>query len=149
MTMASTRTHQEIGRSNRRSGKAWQLACAAKLRTLSYPNAAYEIRNGASDILGTGDVAVECTVTTWEKIWIKLDQARRDGQRRGLDIYCVWKKRNGTTDPGDGAIVMPAGLFWPLMADLEAYQRAEAGAQLDYDRGYAAGFRAGSKGETG
>jgi hypothetical protein len=145
--VTSTRTPQQIGASNRRAGKAWQLACAATLRALGYPSAAYEIRNGASDIIGTGDVGVECTVTTWDKIWIKLDQAGRDAARRGLDTYCVWKKRAGATDPGEGAIVIPARLFWPRVADLEAYQRAEMDYVDTWEKGFAAGFTAATKGE--
>ena len=136
------RTPQQIGRSNRRTGKDAQLGGAAWLRGNGYPNAAYEVRNGASDIIGTGDVAVEVTVTTWDKIWIKLDQAARDATRRGLDVYCVWKKRSGKTDMGEGVIVIPAKLFWPLMADLDAYRRTEMDAQLQFERGYRLGREA-------
>lgn len=137
------RTPQQLGASNRRAGKVWQLACASWLR-LSTPfrHAAYEVRNGSSDIIGTWDVAVEATVTTWDKIWIKLDQAERDAANRGLDIWCVWKKRTGKSDPGEGAIVMPAKIFWPLVADLEAYQQAEADYHLNWEKAFAAGFRA-------
>jgi hypothetical protein len=142
------RTPQQIGASNRRNGKHAQLDAAAWLRDHGYPHAAYEIRNGVSDILGTWDVGVEVTLTTWDKIWIKLDQAERDARRRGLDIWCVWKKRRGKTDPGEGAIVMPAKVFWPLMSDLEAYQRAEADFHLDWEKAFAAGFKAAKEGET-
>ena len=133
------RTPQQIGRSNRRAGKTWQLACAAWLRDHGYPNASYEIREGASDILGTGDIAVECTLTTWDKVWIKLDQSARDAVRRGLDFYVVWKKRNGAPDPGLGLICMPARQFWALMADLDAYRRADLNAETMFERGYELG----------
>jgi hypothetical protein len=136
------RTPQQIGASNRRSGKNLQLDCAAWLREHGFRHASYEIRNGSSDILGTWDVAVEVTLTTWDKIWIKLDQAERDARARGLEIWCVWKKRRGRSDPGEGAIVMPAKVFWPLMADLEAYQSAEADFHLNWEKAFAAGFRA-------
>jgi len=142
------RTPQQIGASNRRNGKHAQLEAAAWLREHGYPHAAYEVRNGVSDILGTWDVGVEVTLTTWDKIWIKLDQAERDARRRGLDIWCVWKKRRGKTDPGEGAIVMPAKVFWPLMSDLEAYQRAETDFHLDWEKAFAAGFKAAKEGET-
>jgi len=142
------RTPQQIGASNRRNGKHAQLDAAAWLRDHGYPHAAYEVRNGSSDIIGTWDVAVEVTLTTWDKIWIKLDQAERDAKRRGLDIWCVWKKRRGKADPGEGAIVMPAKVFWPLMADLEAYQRAEANYHLDWEKAFAAGFKAAKEGDT-
>ena len=138
----SERTPQQIGRANRRAGKDAQLAGAAKARTLGYPNAAYEVRNGSSDIIGTGDLAIEVTTTGWDKIWIKLDQAARDAKRRGLDAYCVWKKRNGKTDMGEGAIIIPAKLFLPMMADLDAYRRTEMDAQLQFERGYRLGREA-------
>jgi len=143
-----TRTPQQIGSANRRAGKAWQLACANWLRGHGFPHAEYIVRNGSSDISGTWDIAVEATVTTWDKIWIKLDQAARDGRNRGLDIWCVWRKRTGATDPGEGAIVMPARLFWPLMADLDAYQRAEMEFVDTWEKAFAAGFKAGAKGEA-
>jgi hypothetical protein len=146
--MVAKRTPQQIGRLNHRAGKAWQMACAQWLRDHPYPNAAYEIRDGSSDIIGTGDIAVECTKTGWDQIWAKLRQADRDGHARGLDLACVWKKRNGMTSPGSGAVLMYAEQFWPLMADLDAYRRAEMDFVDTWEKAYAAGFRAGSKGVT-
>ena len=143
--MTTKRTPAQIGRANRRAGKDWQLACSAWLREHGFPNAAYEIRNGQSDIIGTWDVATECTLADWSKAWIKLAQAEADAGRRGLDLWCVWKKRQrnqgdrGAADPGQGMIMMPAHLFWPLMADLEAYQRAEMDFTSAWERGYRAG----------
>jgi hypothetical protein len=133
------RTPAQIGRSNRARGKNWQLACSAWLRDHGYPHAAYEVRNGSGDIFGTGDVSTECTLAGWDQIWLKLGQAGRDAHARGLDDYVVWKKRTGTTDPGDGAVLMPARLFWPLMAELEARRRSEADALHEFDRGVRAG----------
>ena len=140
--MTGSRTPQQIGRSNRRNGKDWQLACAAWLRDHGFPHAAYEVREGASDILGTGDVATECTLTTWDKIWIKLDQAARDAKRRGLDSYVVWKKRSGTRDPGLGLVCMPAKDFWPMVVKLDAYESADLDAQYQFERGYRLGREA-------
>ena len=138
--MTGSRTPQQIGRSNRRNGKDWQLACAAWLRQEGhYPHASYEVREGASDILGTGDIAVECTLTTWDKIWLKLDQAARDAKRRGLDNYVVWKKRSGSRDPGLGLVCMPAKQFWPLMAELDKRRRQEEDAEYEFERGFRMG----------
>ena len=143
-----TRSPQQIGHANRRAGKTWQLACAACLRASHYPNAAYEVRNGSSDIIGTGDFAVEATITTWDKIWIKLDQAGRDAKNRGLTEYGVWKKRAGKTDPNEGAMIVPAGIFWAMRADLDAYQRAETVYVDTWEKAFAAGFQAATKGEA-
>jgi hypothetical protein len=146
--MAIKRTPQQVGRLNRRAGKAWQMACAQWLRDHHYPNAAYEIRDGSSDIIGTGDMAVECTKTGWDQIWAKLRQAERDGTARGLDLSCVWKKRNGATSAGEGVVLMRAEKFWGLMADLDAYQRTEMDFADTWDKAFAAGFRAGMKGHS-
>jgi hypothetical protein len=135
----TARSPSQIGQANRRTGKNWQLACASWLRANGWPNAAYEIRNGSSDIIGTGDMAVECTVTTWDKIWIKLDQSQRDGRNRGLLDWCTWKKRTGKTDPGEGAVLVQARKFWSLMAELDAYRRREMDAALEFDRGFRLG----------
>jgi hypothetical protein len=141
----NTRTPQQIGASNRRAGKQWQLNTAAWLRDSGhFPNAEYVIRNGAGDISGTWDISVETTVTTWDKIWIKLDQAKRDAEAKGLRDYVVWKKRTGTADPGDGAVIMPAARFWALIADLEAYVRADMDYTETWEKAFTAGFRAGA-----
>lgn len=143
------RTPQQIGASNRRAGKAWQLACAAWLRAHGYSAAEYVTRNGVNDLSGTGDVAVECTLAGWDQIYLKLGQAKRDAKYRGLDVACVWKKYvpkdgRGRSDPGFGAIVISPVDFWGLMRDLEAYRQAEMNAQDAYDRGYRAASAADS-----
>ena len=130
------------GRRNQSAGKRWQQDCAAWLRANGWPAAGYEIRNRSSDLIGTWDLAVECTITGWDKIWIKLDQAKRDAAERGLIDYCVWKKRNGTTDAGKGAVLMLAELFFPLVQRLERLEHAELDAAEAYDRGYRNGQRA-------
>lgn len=140
-----TTEKQREGARNRAAGKAWQLACAAWLRDHGYPNAAYEIRHGSSDILGTGDLAVECTLEPWDGLWRKLGQARRDAEARGLVLACVWKKRRrqagdmGSADPGEGWVAMTAEQFFPLVL---AAQDGEGSADA-YDRGYARGLLAG------
>jgi hypothetical protein len=152
------RTPAQIGRSNRAKGKDWQLACSDWLRNHGYPYAAYEIRNGKSDVIGTGDIALECADVGWDQIWIKLGQAARDGTARGLSDSCVWKKRNrmvdpdtgkvipGSTDPGEGAVLMAGRVFWPLMAELEARRQQEADALHEFDRGFRLGRE--ERGET-
>jgi hypothetical protein len=143
-----TRTPQQIGTSNRRAGKRWNIDCAADLRdNRGFPHAEYVIRNGSGDISGTWDINVEATLTTWDKIWIKLDQAARDAKARGLKDYVVWKKRNGKADPGAGAIIMPAANFWALVADLEAHVAADVDYTDTWERAFAAGFRAGAAGK--
>lgn len=153
-----TRTPQQIGKSNRQRGAGWQEQCASYLRVHGYPNAEYVNRNGANDLAGTGDVAVECTLDGWDKIWIKLTQAHRDAKYRNLEHACVWKRyvpKTGSKEQkrvypgaGGGAIIMLAAEFWPLMADLEAYQRAEMDYVDTWEKAFAAGFEAGAKGEA-
>ena len=135
----SERTPQQIGRANRRIGKDFQEDCAAWLRRNGWPHAEYVNRNGSSDIAGTGDVAVEATTTTWDKIWIKLKQSTRDAAARGLDTPIVWKKQNGKTDPGEGVVLLSAKIFWADRADLEAYRRREMDMQDQFERGYELG----------
>jgi hypothetical protein len=156
----TTRTPQQIGANNKRAGKAWELACADWLRRHGFPNASREVRNGRSDILGIGDMALETTITTWRMIWQKLGQAERDAKTRDLTDFCVWRKHTkiidpdtgktipGVADPGEGAVIMPARIFWPLMADLDAYRRAEMDFHDTWEKAFSAGFAAGVKGET-
>ena len=132
-------TPQQRGRSNRRAGKAWQQQCAAHAREHGWPGAEYQIRNGASDLTGTGSIAVECTLEGWDKIWIKLDQAERDARARDADWWCVWKKRAGKGDPGQGAWIMPAHVGMALVQRVDGLEREQAEWQDGYDRGYTAG----------
>lgn len=131
-----TEANARQGRRNQSAGKRWQQDCAAWLRANGWPAAGYEIRNRSSDLIGTWDLAVECTITGWDKIWIKLNQAWKDADGRGLADFCVWKKRNGRIDPGEGAVILPAEVFFPLVMRLEKLER-EVLLEVDaYDRGY-------------
>jgi hypothetical protein len=143
-----TEANSRQGTRNRAAGRKWELDCAAWLRGNGWPNASREMNYHHSDLIGTGDFAAECTLEDWARIWAKLRQAAEDAERRGLDEYGVWRKQKaqagqrGTTDPGAGAMVMPAALFWRMRLELEAFRRADLDAQLSYDRGYQAGREA-------
>lgn len=130
------------GRRNRAAGRRWELDCATWLRANGWPNVSRENNYHRGDLVGTGDFHAECTITEWLHIWAKLRQAAADAAERGLTEYGVWRKQKGTGDPGAGVIVVPAGQFWAVRAELEAYRRAEMDAQLSYDRGYTAGREA-------
>ena len=127
------------GRRNRQAGKRWQQECAAWLRDHGWPNAEYQIRNHSSDLTGTWDLAVETTITTWDKLWIKLAQAANDARARSLTDYCVWKKRNGAGDPGLGVVVMPAQRFFPLVQRLEKLEALDVRADDEFTKGFTAG----------
>ena len=143
--MPDSEKNARQGRRNQSAGKRWQQDCAAWLREHGWPGAGYEIRNRSSDLIGTWDLAVECTITGWDKLFIKLGQAERDAHERGLSDFCVWKKRNGAADPGYGAVVMDAHRFFPLVQRLERLERLELEAAEAYDRGYRNGQRAGQE----
>jgi len=139
------RTPQQIGAANRRNGKGWQMDCADWLRRHGFPSASYEIRNKVGDVIGVGDINIECTIAEWDKIWIKEDQSAADAKARGFTDWVVWKKRRGKADPGMGGVLMRADKFFALLADLYAYQRAEADFQLNYEKTYQEGFHEGTK----
>ena len=140
-----TEDNARQGRRNQSAGKRWQQDCAAWLRAHGWPGAGYEIRNRSSDLIGTWDLAVECTITSWDKLWIKLDQAHADAVRRGLSEYVVWKKRNGTTDPGRGALIFPAAVGFPMVQRLEKLEQASLDADDQFARGFTAGIEYGRK----
>lgn len=143
----TSRTPQQIGKANRRAGATNQAAFAAWLRENVWPYAEMQHRNGVGDITATWDINVETTLAGWDQIWIKLEQSAHDARQRGLDLYCVVKKRQGKQDPGESAVLMPAKLFFPLLATLEKLQRQEQDAELAYEKGYAAGYRVAVRGE--
>ena len=140
-----TEENARQGRRNQSAGKRWQQACAAWLREHGWPGAGYEIRNRSSDLIGTWDLAVECTITGWDKLFIKLGQAERDAHERGLADFCVWKKRNGAADPGYGAVIMDAHRFFPLVQRLEKLEAASLDADDQFTRGFTAGIEYGRK----
>lgn len=138
-----TEENARQGRRNQSAGKRWQQDCAAWLRANGWPSAGYEIRNRSSDLIGTWDLAVECTITGWDKIWIKLGQAERDAGQRGLEDSCVWKKRNGHASPGEGVVLMLAYDFFPLVMRLEKLEQASLEADDQFARGFTAGVEYG------
>lgn len=140
-----TEANERQGLRNKNAGKKWQQDCASWLRVNGWPSAGYEIRNHSGDLTGTWDLSVECTITGWDKLWIKLGQALKDAQERGLSDFCVWKKRTGTTDPGNGAVIMRAREFFPLIMRLEKLEHADLEAADAYDRGYRNGQNAARK----
>lgn len=81
-----------------------------------------------------GPVAVDSTVISWDKIWAKLDQAGRLAASAGLAYSCVWKKRNGATDPGRGVVMVQADQFFALVRALEAAEAGRVAAERDLDR---------------
>ena len=127
-----------LSRRNRAAGKKWQQDCAAWLRDNGWPSAGYEIRNYSSDLIGTGDMAIECTLAGWDKIWIKLQQAGRDAFERELSDFCVWKKHNGVADPGAGAWVLPAHVGARMVQRLEKLEAADLRADDEFTRGWIA-----------
>jgi len=144
--MTTMRSPQQIGRANRRIGKSWQLDAAECLRVRGWwPNASYEVRNNISDILGTGDLAIETTTEKWEMLVTKLAQAERDAKQRGLTDFCVWKRRRGTTDPSRGFVVFEARIVFPLLARLQELERVLMDTAAEYDRGYRNGHAAATR----
>ena len=140
------------GRYNDRAGRDGETRCAAALNTSGWPAAAPMPRGTPGDLSGTGQINVECTVSPWSRMWQKLRQSEAAAEARpgyGVAPYAVvWKKRNkepgmaGSADPMEGVILMGARNFWQMAARLEAYERAEMDAELEYSRGYRDGARA-------
>jgi hypothetical protein len=136
------------GRYNDRAGRSWEAACAAALnQTGHFPSAAPLPRGTPGDLSGTWDVSVECTVSPWRAMWVKLRQSQAAADTRGLPFWCVWRKRNaepgmgGSVDPMDGAILTSPRVWWNMVARLESYEHAELAAEHEYERGYRDGAR--------
>ena len=129
------------GARNRRAGLNFQAGCARDLRGAGFPSAEMQHRNGTSDLIGVGDLAVECTIEAWPRMPVKLQQASRDAMNRGLTEYCVWKKQLHKAAPADGVILVPAAQFWSWRREFEELQR-QADPAAEYRRGYDAGYLA-------
>ena len=135
------------GRYNHRAGREWEAAWARSLQANGFPSAAQLPRGTPADLSGTWDVSVECTVSPWRAMWVKLQQAATAATEQGLSYWCVWRKRNaepgmtGSTDPMNGAILTSPRVWWAMVARLERYEQQEADAELAYDRGYRDGAR--------
>ena len=130
------------------SGNQWMMAGEKWLAANVWPHVGRQRQNEMGDFTGTWDLNVEATITTWKNIWIKLRQSERDAKNRGLELACVWKKHNRGegdasqvreyTDPGEGAVVMYARQFFPLMARLEKLEAAEIEGADQFARGWMA-----------
>ena len=138
-----------LGRRNQVAGDKWRDDCVRWLNEHGWPGAGYQLRAHSNDLTGTWDLAVETTITTWDKIWGKLDQARDDARHRHLTDFCVWKKRNrsevegrGSADPGKSAVLMTAERFFPLVMRLEELERREMDAEQEFKRGFRLGLEA-------
>ena len=134
-------TRDELNR-NRIAGKTFQQDCARWMREHGYPAAGYEMRKQHNDMLGTGDLAIEVTLASWDKIWQKWDkQAVPDAQRRGLPWPVVWKKRNGMADPGKSGMLMTAEYLVPMALRLDKLEQASLEADDQFTRGFTAGVQ--------
>lgn len=128
------------------AGNLWMAACERYLAPI-WPGVGRQRRPHSNDLTGTWDLGIEATITAWSQIWQKLAQAERDAKERGLELSCVWKKHNrapgdmGSVDPGEGAVLMYARQFFPMVARLERLERLELDAAAEYDRGYRNGAR--------
>jgi hypothetical protein len=149
---AKTRTPQQVGRANRGNGKRWQLDAADCLRIHGWwPNASYQVLNNASDITGTGDLAIEATLERWEMIATKLEQAERDAVKRGLTDFCVWKRRRydpkdrSTADTARSFVIFEARIVFPMIARLQELERVLMDTAAEYDRGYRNGHAAATR----
>ena len=114
------------GRRNRTAGLNWNRACVLYLRNW-WPSAERQLREHRSDLDGIGDIGIETTIEPWAQLWKKMAQAESDAHARGLDVWCVWKKRNrepgergdGATDPARAAVIFEARVIFPQLARLE------------------------------
>lgn len=133
-------TREELNR-NRIGGKHAQQDAARWLRdTRLYPAAGYELRKQHNDLLGTGDLAIEVTIATWDTIGTKWDdQAVPDAARRGLPYPVVWKKRRGHADPGKWWMLMTAELLVPMAVRLEKLEQASLDADDQFQKGFGLG----------
>jgi hypothetical protein len=136
-----TTTTSAEGKRNRQAGLHFQTAAARALRERGWPAAEMQHRNGVSDIVGVGDLAVECTIEAWPRMPVKLAQASRDAMNRGLTDYCVWKKQLHKASPMDGVVLVPAAQFWSWRRAFEELE-AQADPAAEYRRGYDAGYLA-------
>lgn len=130
------------------SGNQWMMAGEKWLADRVWPHVGRQRQPHMGDFTGTWDLNVEATIVPWSKIWVKLRQSEGDARNRGLDLACVWKKHNRSedhrgplpVDPGEGAVIMYAWQFFPLVARLEKLEAASLDAEDQYTRGFTAGM---------
>ena len=125
------------------AGNLWMAACERYLAPI-WPGVGRQRKPHSNDLTGTWDLGIEATIVPWSKIWQKLTQAERDAKERGLELSCVWKKHNrapgdrGAVDPGEGAVLMYARQFFPMVARLEKLEAADLRAGDEFTRGWIA-----------
>lgn len=115
------------GRRNRRNGNDWMHDCVLYLQQHGAPNADRTTGAHSNDITGVGDVAIECTIEPWEKMWKKARQAAADAQARGLDRWVIWKKRKAQR----GERAWGVGGAWAVMTVEHYWQRERAIDELE------------------
>jgi hypothetical protein len=116
---------QARGRSSYRRGTEAMREGALWLREHGAPHADRVTRHHASDFTGIGDLAVEMTVSPWDEIGRKAEQAKKDAEARGIRNWCVWKKRKALAGeskhgPGEWWAVTTFGQWWALHQELDA-----------------------------
>lgn len=127
-------------------GGRWMADTEAWLKHYIWPHVGRRRGPGQGDFTGTWDLNVEATIESWNKLWVKLRQSERDARNRGLNLSCVWKKHNraegdrGAVDPGEGAVIMYARQFFPMVARLEELERLERTVKAQYSQGFRAGL---------
>lgn len=115
------------GRRNRRNGNEWMHDCVVWLQHHGAPHADRTTGAHSNDITGVGDVAIECTIAPWEKMWEKARQAAGDAQARGLDRWVIWKKRKARR----GERAWGVGGAWAVMTVEHYWDREQAIGRLE------------------
>ena len=126
-------------RYNRGAGDKWRNQCIDWLRDFGWKGAGPVLEKMRGDILGIGDVTIECTLAGWDDIWEKIRQDARDAANNGHDLWGVWKKHNRVNDPGQGGVLVRGDVFWRAAWRLEKLEAAD----LRADDAFAQGFTAG------
>ena len=126
MTTAVKDAGAAAGRNARRRGHDRMRICVEYLRKNYWPNASVETRHYLADIHGIwDDLALEITVVAWDNIDGKVNQAKRDAEKRGCTVWAVWKHRKGR-QPGGDYMITDAKVFLDLAAAVEDADNREA-----------------------
>jgi hypothetical protein len=104
-----TTVNVQRGQSNRRKGRVWELECEHYVKAEGWPKAKRQRFTHSGDLLGVGDICLECKNTTWQNIPAALDQAERDAAELHAIRGVVIKKRGGHRDVGAGLWVGRVG----------------------------------------
>lgn len=100
------------GRSSYRRGAEAMRAGENWLRANGAPRAGRVMRGHDSDFTGLGDIdgSVEMTISPWDEIGRKAQQAARDAEGKGQSRWVVWKRRRA--EPGEAAC--HPGQWWAI-----------------------------------